>query len=369
MKFNLRNLTYILITSLMSLVLLNSCEEAVITKLPNKSENTVVPTPPIPPAEEVDEISINTTKATKIVVKFYEGHLHGADNYHYVAGSVVPSPYIRFEQELVYKFVNNEWVLQENTAYGTEIKKVTDEDDDEYEELVKVPNKLSVDKLVAYSAHYYETYGEKSPKPVYGIWIEYYDANDNIINEEFAKPGAYQHFFIPRNIKAIDGITSNTDNSRNQVYKFTYRDTSEWNKTNSEHKVPFRGKDDPVGLKGFFIFNSTGVSMDFDLELWETGSVSKAVNGVADPVYAPSERITKGRKPAIRLRILLYIPCKISDLENFYIKGADNLNEEQTKLGNSIVKLLNLQSIKALVDNLTYRIEGDRGDEAGGVWF
>ncbi len=362
MKFNLKNFTYILISSLMSLALLGSCEE------PSKG-GEVKPVNPVLPTPSVDDASINTTKATKIVLKFYEGHLHGADNYHYVAGSIVPSPYIRFEQELVYKFVNNEWVLQENIVYGTEVKKLTDDDGEEYEELTKIEHKASVDKLVAYSAEYYDLYGSKSPKPVYGIWIEYYDANDNIINEEFAKAGAYQHFFIPRNIKAIDGITSNTDNDPSKIYSFTYRDTKEWNKTNSEHNVPFRGKDDPVGLKGFFVFNSTGISMDFDLELWETASVSKAVNGVADPVYAPSERITKGRNPAIRLRIPLAIPCKISALENFYITEIDDLSAENKQLGESIVKLLNLKSLKDLVDNLTYRIEGDKPGEAGGVWF
>ena len=70
----------------------------------------------------------------------------------------------------------------------------------------------------------------------------------------------YQHFFLADNIRpSYGGKKENGDTNSPDFFSYFYCDTTPWDKTNKFDGAKFTGEKNPVGLKGYFIFNSQAV--------------------------------------------------------------------------------------------------------------
>lgn len=284
---------------------------------------------------------INTTNVRKIKLTMYEGHIHEPASYHYVPG---PKGFnhksLSYEQDMTLEYRGGEWVVTSGDKFFLFNRGVTYPD--------------------------YNRKHEPIPAPVYGLWVEYYDEDDDLINSEFAAKGAYQTFFRPSNIKQFsDGAASSYKPS--QIMGYMYRDTAPWNGTAREGAT-YTDTTDPVGLKGFFYFNQRDVKFALNLELWQTPQ-GKLTAGKPASFLEPSEHIKKTGKPVLSVSIPSFVWLTRAELDNYEdTTTLEELSSDEKSVMIQLGKLLNL-SWEQIIHDLMLRIEGERGGENTGRWF
>lgn len=298
---------------------------------------------------------LNKTKAVKMVIKMYEGHLHEPANFHYVAGPVIPSPNLRMDQEIVLLWQNGAWRSAENTTYTT----IVERDEDDELTIKKDPSKKTkLDRLFFKGAKFFKGL----PFPAYGCWIEYYDAEGKIINGDFVSPGAYQHFFQLKQMEGFGTLPLEASQlETDKVLEYHYKDSTPWNRSVAKEGAKYTAE--PLGLKGYFVYKTAGFKGALNIELHD-----KAADASAAPFHSP-----KATKPIVRVSIPIYVPYMSAKLETFAQYDGDSswddLSEEQKAMADVLKVAFNTAKPEDVLLDLIFLYNGDRGKEASGVWF
>ena len=291
---------------------------------------------------ELDPSLINPAKA---VIEIYNGHLHGPHAFHQN-----PTPkelkYIGRNYKLTYTLENGKWVADPQ-------------------------NGKSVNLMGSSEGHY-----------VSAFVIHYYDKAGNEITSQIAENGEdshYQHFFMVDNIRpSYGGKKETTDVNSTDFFKYVYCDTDPWNKTNKFDGAKFFGKNNPIGLKGYFEFLRTHKQFNLEIRLMRARN-SKLTNGEASPFCAPTARQLKEEAwlPTIVVPMNIYMDSDERELDSkVYDTDYDKLSNDAKDYSES-----NLMSIRSLMDafgitdiktavlDFWWNFHGDSKHSDAGFWF
>lgn len=321
---------------------------------PTKGDTPKEPEKPNQPEGPVTG-KLNKTKATKIKIKMYEGHLHSATSFHYVPGpSGFKIPNMKFEKEITLEYRGDKWVVAEGDMTWLLLVELNPA-------AIKGPGAL--------------------PAPVYGMWIQYFDKNNREITEEFAGKDEYQHFFTLTDVEALPlGKPMTEDDKKTEkLMHHTYRDTTPFNKSGEKEGATFHNDKQSVGLKGIFYFHRSRMKFNLQIDLWDTkGHKVDPKTGKASVYHTPSEDLRKHGEHVISLSIPVYMPGDnhfyeaISDLayteeevEDVKMEQFDEINQKTAKYFMEQFKV----TWEQLRMDLYVRIWGKRGEEKKGVWF
>lgn len=299
---------------------------------------------------------LNKTKATKITLKMYQGHLHSPTSFHYVPG---PTGFnikqMGFEREISFEYKDGQWKVADGDAgwlllIGLNKKVMTKPDD--------------------------------FPTPVYGLWIQYFDKDNKEITSEFARPDDYQHFFTMSDIEVLplgEPLTAEEKAAPTKTLMgHVYRDTTPWDKSADQKQAKFNDDKHPIGLKGIFYFAKSYVKFNFNIDLWDAKGHKLDGSGKASPFYMPNEDIKKNGEHLLSLSIPVYIPGDnafyetISDIATDEEELAEvNLEDQDQKFQETAKYFMDLFKVtwEQLRMDLYHRIWGDRGSEKGGTYF
>ena len=289
-----------------------------------------------------DPSLINPAKA---VIEIYNGHLHGPKAFHQN-----PTPkelkYIGRNYKLTYTLENGKWVADPQNGKSV--------------------------NLMGSSQGYY----------VSAFVIHYYDKAGNEITSQIAENGEdshYQHFFMVDNIRpSYGGKKEATDVNSNEFFNYVYCDTDPWNKTNKFDGAKFFGKNNPIGLKGYFEFLRTHKQFNLEIRLMRARN-SKLTNGEASPFYAPTARQLKEEAwlPTIVVPMNIYMDSDERELDaKVYDTDFDKLSNDAKDYSES-----NLMSIRSLMDafditdiktavlDFWWNFHGDSKHSDAGFWF
>ena len=289
-----------------------------------------------------DAALINPAKA---VIEIYNGHLHGPHAFHQN-----PTPkelkYIGRNYKLTYTLENGKWVADPK-------------------------NDKSVN-LMGSSQGYY----------VSAFVIHYYDKAGNEITSQIVNNGEdshYQHFFMVDDIRpSYGGKKEATDVNSTDFFNYVYCDTDPWNKTNKFDGAKFFGKNNPIGLKGYFEFLRTHKQFNLKIRLMRARN-SKLTNGEASSFCAPTARQLKEEAwlPTIVVPMNIYMDSDERELdEKVYDTDFDKLSDNVKDYSES-----NLMSIRSLMDafgitdiktavlDFWWNFHGDSKHSDAGFWF
>lgn len=291
---------------------------------------------------ELDPSLINPAKA---VIEIYNGHLHGPHAFHQN-----PTPkelkYIGRNYKLTYTLENGKWVADPQNGKSV--------------------------NLMGSSQGYY----------VSAFVIHYYDKAGNEITSQIVNNGEdshYQHFFMVDDIRpSYGGKKEATDVNSNEFFNYVYCDTDPWNKTNKFDGAKFLGKNNPIGLKGYFEFLRTHKQFNLEIRLMRAHN-SKLINGEASPFCAPTARQLKEEAwlPTIVVPMNIYMDSDERELdEKVYDTDYDKLSDNAKDYSES-----NLMSIRSLMDafgitdiktavlDFWWNFHGDSKHSDAGFWF
>ena len=289
-----------------------------------------------------DAALINPAKA---VIEIYNGHLHGPHAFHQN-----PTPkelkYIGRNYKLTYTLQNGKWVADPQ-------------------------NGKSVNLMGSSQDHY-----------VSAFVIHYYDKAGNEITSQIVNNGEdshYQHFFMVDNIRpSYGGKKETTDVNSTDFFKYVYCDTDPWNKTNKSDGAKFFGKNNPIGLKGYFEFLRTHKQFNLEIRLMRARN-SKLTNGEASPFYAPTARQLKEEAwlPAIVVPMNIYMDSDERDLgsvldvddTNMLSNNANDYSESQLASIRSLMEAFDITDIKTAVLDFWWNLHGDSKHSDAGFWF
>ena len=291
---------------------------------------------------ELDPSLINPAKA---VIEIYNGHLHGPHAFHQN-----PTPkelkYIGRNYKLTYTLENGKWVADPQNGKSV--------------------------NLMGSSQGYY----------VSAFVIHYYDKAGNEITSQIVNNGEdshYQHFFMVDDIRpSYGGKKEATDVNSNEFFNYVYCDTDPWNKTNKFDGAKFLGKNNPIGLKGYFEFLRTHKQFNLEIRLMRARN-SKLTNGEASPFYAPTARQLKEEAwlPTIVVPMNIYmdsdereLDAKVYDTD--YDKLSDNAkdySESNLMSIRSLMDAFGITDIKTAVLDFWWNFHGDSKHSDAGFWF
>lgn len=280
---------------------------------------------------------INTTEVRKIKLGMYEGHIHAPASFHYVPGPTgFNHSILGMEQEMTIEYQGGAWVVTSGNNFF----------------LFNKGNKYSIDEY---------------PGPVYGLWVELYDASGDLINEEFAASDAYQAFFRPKDVRNfVTGEASSV--TPEQLMGYVYRDTKPANRSTKEG-AKYVDATDPTGLKGFFFFNEENVRFALNLEIWKTPKGKKGADGRLSTPLAPSAHIQSTGKPVLTVSLPVYVWLSRGHTENIDSETElEDMSTEQQAVLRKLAELLKSDWGKIRAD-MDRRFYGERGSESGGRWF
>lgn len=279
----------------------------------------------------------NTTEIRKIKLELLEGHLHGME-FHYIPGPKgFKSPNLGIEQEMTLEWRNGKWEITSG----------------------------SLKQFLTIQARVYKQ-GELG-MPVYGLFTRFYNGQDQEITGEFAN-GQHQIFYRPEHIRSFGTNTSVSDKPE-ELISYYYRDTKTWNESAHSKRTQLSGDTDPVGHKGFFLFNKGDRKFVLNLQLWTTPKGKKGSDNKLSPAHTPSEFITKNGQRLLSIPIPCYTWLDTEETSNIE-SGFDlsSMTDTQQSVIRALMKLLGI-SQGDLEADMDLRLEGGRGDENTGRWF
>ena len=292
--------------------------------------------------EDFDPSLINPAKA---VIEIYNGHLHGPKAFHQN-----PTPkelkYIGRNYKLTYTLENGKWVADPQNGKSV--------------------------NLMGSSQEFY----------VSAFVIHYYDKAGNEITSQIVNNGEdshYQHFFMVDNIRpSYGGKKETTDVNSTDFFKYVYCDTDPWNKTNKSDGAKFFGKNNPIGLKGYFEFLRTHKQFNLEIRLMRARN-SKLTNGEASSFCAPTARQLKEEAwlPAIVVPMNIYMDSDERDLgsvldvddTNMLSNNANDYSESQLASIRSLMEAFDITDIKTAVLDFWWNLHGDSKHSDAGFWF
>lgn len=291
---------------------------------------------------ELDPSLINPAKA---VIEIYNGHLHGPHAFHQN-----PTPkelkYIGRNYKLTYTLENGKWVADPQ-------------------------NGKSVNLMGSSEGHY-----------VSAFVIHYYDKAGNEITSQIVNNGEdshYQHFFMVDDIRpSYGGKKETTDVNSTDFFKYVYCDTDPWNKTNKFDGAKFLGKNNPIGLKGYFEFLRTHKQFNLEIRLMRARN-SKLTNGEASSFCAPTARQLKEEAwlPTIVVPMNIYMDSDERDLGSVLdVDDADKLSNNAKDYSESnlvsirsLMEAFGITDIKTAVADFWWNLHGESKHSDAGFWF
>ena len=295
--------------------------------------------------EQSENIAPSLINPAKAVIEIYNGHLHGPKAFHQN-----PTPkelkYIGRNYKLTYTLENGKWVADPQNGKSV--------------------------NLMGSSQEFY----------VSAFVIHYYDKAGNEITSQIVNNGEdshYQHFFMVDNIRpSYGGKKETTDVNSTDFFKYVYCDTDPWNKTNKSDGAKFFGKNNPIGLKGYFEFLRTHKQFNLEIRLMRARN-SKLTNGEASPFYAPTARQLKEEAwlPAIVVPMNIYMDSDERDLgsvldvddTNMLSNNANDYSESQLASIRSLMEAFDITDIKTAVLDFWWNLHGDSKHSDAGFWF
>ena len=291
---------------------------------------------------ELDPSLINPAKA---VIEIYNGHLHGPHAFHQN-----PTPkelkYIGRNYKLTYTLENGKWVADPQNGKSV--------------------------NLMGSSQEFY----------VSAFVIHYYDKAGNEITSQIVNNGEdshYQHFFMVDNIRpSYGGKKETTDVNSTDFFKYVYCDTDPWNKTNKSDGAKFFGKNNPIGLKGYFEFLRTHKQFNLEIRLMRARN-SKLTNGKASSFCAPTARQLKEEAwlPTIVVPMNIYMDSDERELDSkVYDTDYDKLSNNAKDYSESnlvsirsLMDAFGITDIKTAVLDFWWNFHGDSKHSDAGFWF
>lgn len=340
---------WLLSSLLLTTLALGSCvkDEPVKPTLPKPDPK---PTPEQPVDPKKDEPEVSKPKVTfrphRIKLNLYEGHLHNVKDFHYVAG---PSKvkYAKLEQSLSYTWDPT------SSSYTLD--------------------KESRQRLIVQQGKSYKADGQESaPAPVYGLWIEYFNEQGQMINAEIGDKGAYdlyQHFFIAEAAKpAFMGDAEADDNDPSKLMGYIYRDTDPWDKSIKEGGRVIE-ETSPLGLKGFFTFYKTRKTFDMKIQLWQVPEGAKTKEGIA-PYHTPSAAFKNKGVQVLELTVPVLIYRSRDDMAfpSTDSDSFDDFDKDEQDIIDLFAKAFDITREQVIYD-LYWMIEGKGEGESDGRWF
>lgn len=289
-----------------------------------------------------DPSLINPAKA---VIEIYNGHLHGPHAFHQN-----PTPkelkYIGRNYKLTYTLENGKWVADPQ-------------------------NGKSVNLMGSSQDHY-----------VSAFVIHYYDKAGNEITSQIVNNGEdshYQHFFMVDDIRpSYGGKKEATDVNSTEFFDYVYCDTDPWNKTNKFDGAKFFGKNNPIGLKGYFEFLRTHKQFNLEIRLMRARN-SKLTNGKASSFCAPTARQLKEEAwlPTIVVPMNIYMDSDERELDSkVYDTDYDKLSNDAKDYSESnlvsirsLMDAFGITDIKTAVLDFWWNFHGDSKHSDAGFWF
>lgn len=289
-----------------------------------------------------DPSLINPAKA---VIEIYNGHLHGPKRFHQN-----PTPkelkYIGRNYKLTYTLENGKWVADPQNGKSV--------------------------NLMGSSQGYY----------VSAFVIHYYDKAGNEITSQIVNNGEdshYQHFFMVDNIRpSYGGKKETTDVNSTDFFNYVYCDTDPWNKTNKFDGAKFFGKNNPIGLKGYFEFLRTHKQFNLEIRLMRARN-SKLTNGEASSFCAPTARQLKEEAwlPTIVVPMNIYmdsdereLDAKVFDTDYDKLSNdAKDYSESNLSSIRSLMDAFGITDIKTAVLDFWWNFHGDSKHSEAGFWF
>lgn len=226
----------------------------------------------------------------------------------------------------------------------------------------------SADKFVVIS-------GDDDIQSAYGLWIRYYNKEGEEITGHFIENGQdqiHQHFFIPKDVKPLGdlSVAEADDNDPAKFFQYTYMDTTPWNKTLKDAGTKLTGKDNPIGMKGWFNFMKSRKTFKLNIRLMHA-RISKFKDGKTSPFYAPSN----AQKLSDHWDINIDVPFIVAHSrkeENDWNEEDDvaynDLGEESKKMIQAIATAYGISNEQALAAFQT-RINHAGAHNDDDLWF
>lgn len=300
---------------------------------------------------------------TKVTVQLVQGHMHANwrtvdTNGGFHQDSESGAKYLKRIQEITYEVKpGTGWTLAKGSA----------------------------DKFYVVKAHDYSTEVDfENPAPVYLLFIKYYNAKGELINEQFVKNGQdaiHQHFFTVENQKEMmSGKTiAGTQNTTDYI-DYKYADTTPWDKTQHFDGAQLTGKTNPIGFKGVMKFLKDDVTMDLRIRLYH------GYKGKKDPKtgeFSPYYRFSPAQLQLGTWDINFTIPVVVyADREDYISDSAfqENMDIEHfpengfsdavsNKVIHRIMKAYNLSWTEALRDYHASFYKAAPHDLGKGIWL
>ena len=314
------------------------------------------------PVEPVDETRNKLHEdPAKMTVQLVECHLHADWNEIQQIGGPhqnpeSPAKYLKRVQEMSYELkVEKGWVLSEGSQPKFYVQKNGE----------------------------YRTHGKFTPGPIYLMFINYYNAKGELMNNQFIENGQetiHQHFFTPINVKpTFDGIVEDDDNAPEKIIDYLYVDTTPWNKSKHDDGAEITGDDNPLGFKGVIRFLKNRKEFDLKVRLYH--GYSSKVNpqtGKYDPFYKPSGALIQRGTWDININIPVVIFwdrdeksgdfINIEPDENVNTILEDSLDKDSNRAVHSIMHAFNIGWTEALQEFQAFMYKS--GDmESEGIWL
>ena len=306
---------------------------------------------------------------TKVTVQLVQGHMHANWLYVDTEGGFHQDPeteakYLKNMQEVTYELKPGKgWILADGSA----------------------------EKFYVVKAHNYsEEKGYVNPMPVYLLFIKYYNAKGELMNEQFVKNGQdaiHQHFFKVENVKELmSGKDVSVKPNTTDYIDYKYTDTTPWDKTVKFDGAKLTGKTNPIGLKGAVEFLKDDVTMNLRISLYHGFRGKKDPRtGQFSPFYSPSAAQLQLGTWDINFTIPVVVYAEREDIisdnrfnedmdiDNFPEDGFKLSNDEPDTVGNKfihrIMKAFNLSWTEALRDYHKYRFTTAPHDPKKGIWL
>lgn len=210
---------------------------------------------------------VNQLDIAKVEVVAIEGHLHGKYGFHETADPKDQVHMKRFNKFVFVRKANGSMELDPSSVQKLCVTGGVGQhvDHDEHAE--------------EHEGHHH--HDESEAGSVYGMWIDYFDAQGNKITDKVigGENGKHrQHFFVPRGIKpTFDGDQKTIDQHKeiNQFMTYVYCDTDPLS-ARIKDGAKVSGETNPIGYKGYLGFFVPRSEFTLEVVLSDVGSEGKS---------------------------------------------------------------------------------------------
>lgn len=201
---------------------------------------------------------------------------------------------------------------------------------------------------------------------VYGLWVEYYDADGELMHDEiYNARDEHQTFFTATNVRSTEWSKVELGSTKTQdVFEYFYADSDPWS-TTIHDGAKLIGDKEPIGFKGAIWLKKKHVSFDLNIRLGHLGKNKKKSDGSLRKYYEVP--LSAHIDAAVSVPVVVMLDN--SELENYDIDLSEDEHGETEKLVNAAFTKSYGVTVAELIAELTNLIEGSSDPESGSLWF